>query len=101
MNTSDDRQRATAAASSAMARTPSAPALPVKALALPLLTTSTRASPPFRLPRHHNTGALAVLEVVNTPATWVPVASRTPAKGGGLVKVLGAKGDSAGLLEAF
>ena len=32
--------------------TPSCPALPVKALALPLLTTSTRAAPPLSLSRH-------------------------------------------------
>src|ERR1700722_20308473 len=71
MKTSCGRQRALAAASAAMARPPSCPNLPVKALALPLLTTSTRASPPLSLSRHHKTGADDVLEVVKTPAAWV------------------------------
>src|SRR5262249_38244003 len=91
----------------------SAPARPVKALALPELTTSTRPVPPGRCLRHQSTGADAVLDWVKTPATWLPgamttirrslwsrylmpagpVASRTPASGGRLAKIRGASGD--------
>ena len=51
------------------------PVLPVKALALPELTTSARALPRLSLARHHSTGAEGHFELVNTPATAVPAAS--------------------------
>src|SRR5947207_14447275 len=111
--TSCARQPTTPAADSATSRTASAPARPVKALALPLFTTRTRAAPPGSSLRHQSTGADEVFDFVSTPATCVPgamtikrtsvrsrylipawpVASRTPAKGGRLAKVLGARGD--------
>jgi hypothetical protein len=47
--------------------------LPVKALALPELTTSARALPPFSRARHHSTGAEGHFDLVNTPATVVPL----------------------------
>jgi hypothetical protein len=49
--------------------------LPVKALALPELTTSARALPDFSLARHHSTGADGHFDFVNTPATVVPGSS--------------------------
>ncbi len=49
------------------------PVLPVKALALPELTTSARALPPFSLARHHSTGADGHFDLVNTPAAVVPL----------------------------
>ncbi|MHC2689084.1 cobalamin biosynthesis protein CbiG [Bradyrhizobium liaoningense] len=49
------------------------PVLPVKALALPELTTSARALPPFSLARHHSTGAEGHFDLVKTPATAVPL----------------------------
>ena len=58
--------------SSAVMRVASLPFLPVKALALPELTTSARALPRFRFSRHHKTGAEQVLDRVSTPATAVP-----------------------------
>src|ERR1700742_4330417 len=64
-NTSEDRQPITPAADSATARAPSKPALPVKALALPLFTTSPRAWPAAREALHQSTGAEAVLDLVN------------------------------------
>src|SRR6266700_5024938 len=51
------------------------PVLPVKALALPELTTSARALPCLRMARHHSTGADGHLDLVKTPATVVPGAS--------------------------
>src|SRR5262249_13882316 len=48
------------------------PDLPVKALALPELTTSARAAPPLRCARHQSTGADGHFDRVNTPATVVP-----------------------------
>ena len=53
------------------------PFLPVKALALPELTTSARAFPDFRLARHHSTGADGHFDLVNTPATAVPGSNST------------------------
>src|SRR6185437_7856044 len=120
-NTSCALQPTTAAADTATSRAPSKPALPVKALALPLLTTSALASPPLRPVRHHSTGAEDVLDLVNTPATWVPgamtairtsvrswwrtpaaaVASRTPAKGGKAAKLFGARGEPGWPASAF
>ena len=52
------------------------PVLPVKALALPELTTSARALPPLSWARHHSTGADGHFERVNTPATVVPLSKR-------------------------
>src|ERR1019366_1026523 len=112
--TSEVLQPTTALAASATARTPASPACPVKALALPLLTTRARAWPRFSCARHHSTGADAVLDLVKTPATSVPgariprrisvrlrylipaspVASRTPASGGRWAKLLGARGET-------
>jgi hypothetical protein len=56
-------------------RVASAPFLPVKAFALPELTTSARPLPFSRFLRHHSTGAEHVLERVSTPATTVPGSS--------------------------
>src|SRR5580658_7002825 len=70
--TSPGLQPTMAAADSATWRAPSRPALPVKALALPLFTTRARADPLERLALHQSTGADAVLDLVNTPAAWVP-----------------------------
>ena len=53
-----------------------APTLPVKALALPELTTNARALPPFSLARHQSTGAEGHLDLVKTPATCVPLSNR-------------------------
>ncbi len=47
------------------------PVRPVKALALPELTTSSRALPPERFRRHQSTGAEGQRDVVKTPATAV------------------------------
>ena len=115
INTSCARQPAIPAADSAVSRTASVPALPVKALALPAFTTRTLAVPPASCLRHQSTGADGILDLVKTPATWVPgaittmrrslrslylmplwpAASRTPASGGTVGKSLGAKGDLA------
>src|ERR1700704_4525612 len=112
-NPSFARQPTTPAADSAISRTASAPARPVKALALPLFTAKTRAVPPGSSLRHQSTGADDVFDFVSTPAACVPgartmkgtsgrsrylipawpVASRTPAKGGRLAKILGARGE--------
>ena len=51
------------------------PVLPVKALALPELTTSARGFAPLSLSRHHSTGADGHLDLVNTPAAVVPGSS--------------------------
>ena len=53
-------------------RVDSRPFLPVKALALPELTTSARALPPARFARQKSTGADGHFERVKTPATSVP-----------------------------
>ena len=52
------------------------PALPVKALALPELTINARAAPPFSFSAHQSTGAERDFELVRTPATVVPGATR-------------------------
>src|SRR3954469_11102384 len=49
-----------------------APDVPVNALAFPLLTTSALALPWLTCFRHHSTGADAICDWVNTPATCVP-----------------------------
>ncbi len=76
--TSRWRQPSSFAAEAAVRRAASAPALPVKALAHPALTTRARASPP-PLPswaRHQSTGAEPTACWVNTPAQVVPSAKR-------------------------
>ena len=55
--------------------TASAPILPVKALALPELTSSARAFPDFSLARHQSTGADGHFDLVKTPATCAPLSS--------------------------
>ena len=70
-------QPAAFAASFAVNATCAFPVLPVKALALPELTTSARALPPRNFSRHHSTGADGHFERVVTPATVVPGSSST------------------------
>jgi len=70
-------QRAALAAISAVSLVAARPLLPVKALALPELTTSARALPDFRLARHHSTGADGHFDLVKTPATAVPGSNST------------------------
>ena len=70
--TSLRRQPSSAVTASRERPTASAPRLPVKALALPALTSRARALPLRRAARHHSTGAEAVFERVRTPATVVP-----------------------------
>ena len=65
-------QPAARAAISAVSRVAAAPRCPVKALALPELTTSACALPPGRCVRHQSTGADGQRERVNTPATAAP-----------------------------
>ena len=77
MATSRARRRRPAAAALAVAETQSAPAGPVKALALPAFTTNAEARPPSSIARVHSTGGAAVLERVVTPATVVPRARST------------------------
>jgi hypothetical protein len=74
-NTCEARQPAARAAMSAVSLAAFAPALPVKALAFPELTTSARAVPFSRFLRHQSTGADGHLERVKTPATAVSFAS--------------------------
>src|ERR1700722_14791021 len=112
-NTSLVLQPTAAAASFAVNAQAERPLLPVKALALPELTTSARARTPLILARHHSTGAEGHFERVNTPATLVPsskianitsvrpgermpaaaVASRTPPIAGMSGVVFGARGE--------
>jgi hypothetical protein len=70
-NTSEALQPTAAAANFAVRAQACRPLLPVKALALPELTTSARACPPLRWLRHHSTGADRHFERVNTPAMLV------------------------------
>src|SRR6516165_874582 len=120
-NTSEVLQPTAAAANFAVIAQASRPLLPVKALALPELTTSARARRPFKRARHHSTGAEGHLERVNTPATLVSrsntasitsvrsryrtpaaaVARRTPAIAGRAGNVLGARGEMAGDIRSF
>ena len=74
-NTSRGRQPRALAASAAVSLVASRPLRPVKALALPELTTSARAIPPPRWVRHHSTGADGHFDRVSTPATAVPLSS--------------------------
>ena len=113
-------QPAALAASSAVSLVATRPLLPVKALALPELTTSARALPALRCARHHSTGADGHFERVNTPAVAVPrsnnasitsvrsayrmpaaaVASRMPATAGNSGTCVGARGEMAVLIGA-
>ena len=112
-NTSCCSQRTSFAAAATERSTDLVPAFPVKAFALPELTTSARACPLGNAPRHHSTGAAAVSERVITPATAVPllnstiikssrpklfrphdrVPMRTPGTSGSFANRLGASGD--------
>src|SRR5712675_1922879 len=73
-NTSPGRQPMARAAIWAVNWQAWRPVLPVKALALPELTTSARADAllPLRLARHHSTGAEGHFDLVKTPAAAVP-----------------------------
>ena len=75
--TSAGLQPAASLASFAVNAVAARPVLPVKALALPELTTSARALPPLSLARHHSTGADGHFERVATPATVVPFSKST------------------------
>jgi hypothetical protein len=112
--TSSVRHPAAFAAASAVMRVASRPFLPVKALALPELTTSARALPPARWARQRSTGADGHFERVKTPATSVPsakvisirsvrflylmpasaVTMRTPSIGGSVAQDFGASGET-------
>ena len=84
-NTSPVLHRAALAAMSAVSWVAAAPDLPVKALALPELTTSALAPPPLIRSRHQSTAAEGHFERVNTPDTVVPAsnsASRTSVRPG-------------------
>src|SRR3977135_4231370 len=70
--TCDGLQRVAAAAILAVSLVASRPDLPVKAVALPELTTSTLATPCLSCARHQSTGADGHFDRVNTPATVVP-----------------------------
>ena len=111
--TSPGLQPAAFAAASPVSAVDSRPFLPVKALALPELTTSTRALPAPRFCRQKSTGAEGHFDFVNTPATAVPssntmvrrsvrflyfipasaVAMRTPSMAGILGYFFGASGE--------
>src|ERR1700694_3667282 len=75
--TSVPGQDSALAASPAVSLAASRPFLPVKALALPELTTSARAERPLMRARHHSTGADGHLERVKTPAAVVPLSKAT------------------------
>ena len=74
-NTSLGLQPSALAAIEAVNEVACRPVLPVKALALPELTTSARACPRESLARHHSTGADGHFDWVKTPATAVPLSS--------------------------
>ncbi len=74
-NTSLCLQPVALAAVSAVSLVAARPLFPVKALALPELTTSARAFPPLRCARHHSTGAEGHFDWVNTPAAAVPASN--------------------------
>jgi hypothetical protein len=71
-NTCEGLQPAALAAMSAVSLVAVRPDLPVKALALPELTTRALATPALRCARHQSTGAEGHFERVKTPATVVP-----------------------------
>ena len=84
-NTSAGLQPATLAAISAVSLVAARPDLPVKALALPELTTSALARPLLIRSRHQSTAADGHFERVKTPDTAVPgsnSASRTSVRPG-------------------
>src|SRR5215468_375948 len=119
-STSPGLQLAAWAVLAAVYRVASRPVRPVKALAFPELTTSPRALPALILSRHQSTAADGHFDLVNTPATVVPlsnsanrtsvrplyrmpaaaVAMRTPAICGMSGKFEGASGDTAGAMGA-
>ena len=72
-NTSPVVQPTAFAAICAVSAVDCLPVLPVKALALPEFTTSARSCPRPSLARHHSTGADGHFDLVNTPATVVPL----------------------------
>ncbi len=74
--TSSGLQPRAFAAIFAVSATASRPLRPVKALALPELTTSPCARPPARIERHQSTGAEGHFERVKTPAMAVPFSRR-------------------------
>ena len=74
-NTSRSAHPSAAAAALTVCSTAVLPSRPVKALALPELTTIARAFPSARASRHQSTGAEAVSERVSVPAIVVPGAS--------------------------
>ena len=69
MNTCPAAAPVATATASPISSTAPRPRCPVKALALPELTTSARARPPLSLSRHQSTGADGHLLRVSTPAT--------------------------------
>ncbi len=74
--TSTGRQPAAFDAMSAVSLVASRPLRPVKALALPELTTRTLARPALIWSRHQSTGADGHFDRVKTPATVVPGSNR-------------------------
>ena len=74
-NTSDGLHASAPATLAAIASTAARPRPPVKALALPALTTTARASPRTSTERHHSTSGEGHLLCVSTPATVVPGSS--------------------------
>ena len=72
MNTSLRGQPSAWAMARVLSSTALSPALPVKALALPALTTMARTLPRARFLRHQSTGADEVLDRVSTPAMVAP-----------------------------
>src|ERR1700745_2133600 len=74
-NTSDGLQPAALAVMSAVSLVAALPDLPVKALALPELTTRARARSPLIRSRHQSTAADGHFGPVNTPDTVVPASS--------------------------
>src|SRR5262249_4453471 len=70
--TCEGLQPAALAAMSAVSLVAARPDFPVKALALPELTTRALPAPAFKCARHQPTGADGHSDRVNTPATVVP-----------------------------
>src|SRR3954465_15619870 len=107
-------QPTAAAADFAVSSVAARPFKPVKALALPELTTTARATPCGRLVRQKSTGAEGHFDLVKTPATAAgasntiistsvrflylmpaeAVARRTPRSGGSEAKDFGASGET-------
>ena len=72
MNTSLRGQPSAWAIARVLSSTALSPSLPVKALALPELTTMARTLPRARFLRHQSTGADEHFERVSTPAIVAP-----------------------------